>query len=144
MEYFDSLIDYGRDSKQQDGNDATFSYTGTFAKQPKSNLKTDRKPKKSKSKSHFPSNSQMGLRNTLNTNTFTSKNQSIVTSQLPTAAKITPAKQSQQITKRRRSSKNSRSRIGSKSKKKLKPQMQAAMESQYYQNCNNILSEYQR
>jgi len=107
MEYFDSLIDYGRDSKQQE----TFSYTGTFAKQPKANLKTDRKPKKSKSKSHFPSNSQMGK---------SSKNQSIMTSQLPTATKITPAKQ---IMKRTRSSKNSRSRIGSKSKKKLKPQM---------------------
>lgn len=131
MEYFDSLIDYGRDSKQQE----SFSCTGTFAKQPKSNIKTDRKPKKSKSKSHFPSNSQMSKN---------IKNRSIMTAHLYTANKMTPAKQSHQSTKRMRSSKNSRSRIGSKSKKKLKTQTQAAMESQYYQNCNNILSEYQR
>jgi hypothetical protein len=133
MEYFDSLIDYGRDSKQQE----SFSYTGTFAKQPKPNLKPDRKPKKSKSKSNFPTNSQIGK---------SIKNQSIMTTQLPTATKITPAKQSQHSMKRMRSSKNSRSRIGSKSKKKLpvKSQTQAAMESQYYQNCNSILSEYQR
>ena len=131
MEYFDSLIDYDRDSKQQE----SFSYTGTFAKQLKSNVKPDRKPKKSKNKSSFPSNSQM----------FKSfKNQSIMTAQLPTATKVTPAKQSQHSMKRMRSSKNSRSRIGSKSKKKLKNQTQAAMESQYYQNCNSILSEYQR
>jgi len=96
MEYFDSLIDYGRDSKQQE----SFSYTGTFAKQPKSNLKTDRKPKKSKNKSHFPSNSQMGR----SFNYIHQKNQSIMTTHLHTATKITPAKQSHQSMKRMRSS----------------------------------------
>ena len=130
MEYFDSLIDYGRDSKQQE----SFSYTGTFAKQPKPNLKIDRKPKKSKSKSQFPSNSQM---------VQSIKNQSFMTTHVHTATKITPAKQSQTM-KRMKSSKNSKSIIGSKSKKTLKTQTPIVMESQYYQNCNNILSEYQR